>query len=86
MTALLLLLIAVTVYLLLRYARPGDGKRLFGTPQSAEAQWEEKVLRLTRANRGAMERAITARRRKYPQATRLELLKLVHDEYLKDRE
>ena len=33
-----------------------------------------------------MERAVTARRKKFPHATRLELLKMVHDEYVKDRE
>lgn len=51
-----------------------------------EAKWEEKILLMTRGNRGALERAVTARRRKFPNATRLELLKLVHDEYVKDRE
>lgn len=48
--------------------------------------WEDKILLLTRGNRGAMERSVAARQKKFPEATRLELLKLVHDDYVKDRE
>lgn len=86
MTLVLIVALAVTAFVLLRFFRPGDGQRVVGRPMGEEARWEERILLLTRGNRGAMERAVTARRRKFPNATRLELLKLVHDEYVKDRE
>ncbi|WP_309569758.1 hypothetical protein [Deinococcus sp.] len=67
----------------MRATRPGCP---FPVITSQERHWEERILLMTRGNRGALERAVTARRRKFPQATRLELLKLVYDEYVKDRE
>ncbi|MFC4638538.1 hypothetical protein [Deinococcus hohokamensis] len=56
--------------------------RLFGGRQ--EAQLEQKILRLTRNNRGAMERAATAKRQKHPVASRAQLLQMVHDDYVRD--
>ncbi|WP_295818479.1 hypothetical protein [uncultured Deinococcus sp.] len=86
MTLLLIVVLAATAFVLLRYFRPGDGHRVVGRPLGEEARWEERILLMTRGNRGALERAVTARRRRHPEKSRLELLKLVHDEYVKDRE
>ena len=64
-----------------------SGKTSSGPPtnRNAERYWEQKVLDQTRGNRGAMERAVTARRRKHPRASRAALLEMVHDEYVRDR-
>lgn len=85
-TLLGILVLAGAVYAGLRLGRRGFGTGGSVFVRAQEAQWEDRVLRLTRGNRGAMERAVTARRRRFPQATRLELLKMVHDEYVRDRE
>lgn len=79
-TGVLILIVCLGVYGLLRWTRRPH------TTRGQEAHWEERVLALTRGNRGAMERAVTARRKKFPLASRTELLKMVHDEYLRDRE
>ncbi|PNY80140.1 hypothetical protein [Deinococcus koreensis] len=85
-TLLGLLALAGAVYAGLRLSRRDSGRGGSVFTRAQEAQWEERVLRLTRGNRGALERAMTARRTRFPQATRLELLKMVHDEYVRDRE
>lgn len=77
-TVLLIVALCAGVYGLLRLTR--------ATPRAREAQWEERVLLLTRGNRGAMERAVTAKRKRFPNATRAELLKMVYEDYLRDRE
>ncbi|GHF32835.1 hypothetical protein HNQ07_000349 [Deinococcus metalli] len=74
---------ALAVYAVMRASRAGGSSPRTG---GQERQWEERILLMTRGNRGALERAVTARRRRFPGATRLELLKMVHDEYVKDRE
>ncbi|GBF05154.1 hypothetical protein DAERI_030320 [Deinococcus aerius] len=83
-TAALLIVLALALLALLLATRPGTSK---GPPagRSAERYWEEKILRQTRGNRGALERALTARRRRYPHASRAELLEMIHDEYVRDR-
>lgn len=82
--AVLLIVLALALLALLVATRPGTSKGPPGS-RNAERYWEEKILRQTRGNRGALERALTARRRKYPQASRAELLEMVHDEYVRDR-
>ena len=88
LTLLVVLGVALAVYGVMRASRAGGPMPLIYRPLSGvqERQWEERILRLTRGNRGALERAVTARRRRFPQASRLDLLKLIHDEYVKDRE
>lgn len=44
----------------------------------------QKLLTVTRNNRGAIERGVTAKRRKFPQASRAELLERVHTDYMRD--
>ncbi|GGK98719.1 hypothetical protein [Deinococcus radiotolerans] len=85
MDALLLtLLMCGFVWALLHFTRnlrrpdQGEGRR-------AERALEEELLRLTRGNRGAIERGVTAQRRQHPQASRAELLRRVRDEYVRDR-
>lgn len=50
-----------------------------------EEVWFRRLMSLTLGNRGAIERGVTAKRRKFPRASRAELLEMVHDEYLRDR-
>ncbi len=77
-------MLALLLLAVLLATRPGAVK---GPPagRNAERYWEERILRQTRGNRGALERAVTARRRKYPHASRAELLQMVHEEYVRDR-
>ncbi|MEW6420134.1 MAG: hypothetical protein AB1511_00200 [Deinococcota bacterium] len=85
MSALLLILLALALLAVLLATRPGGQLKDFPRGRTAERDWEEKILRQTRGNRGALERALTARRRKYPHASRAELLEMIHDEYVRDR-
>ncbi|MBB6017314.1 hypothetical protein ACFP9V_06795 [Deinococcus radiopugnans] len=39
---------------------------------------------MTRNNRGAIERGVTAKRRNFPHASRAELLERVHTDYMRD--
>lgn len=79
--ALLLIVLALGLLVAWVVTRLGSGTR----PRGDERHWEERVLLQTRGNRGALERAVTAKRRQYPRASRAELLKTVHDEYVRDR-
>ena len=65
--------------------RAGAGGKRRKLGQSAEAFWMERLLRLTRGNRDAIERGVSARRAKFPQASRAELLELLYHDYLRDR-
>lgn len=58
--------------------RPGASSR------GAE-KWERLVLSQTLGNRGAMERAVTSKRKKFPEASRAQLLEMVHEDYARDR-
>lgn len=79
MTALLLLLAALLVAGALWWRRsPWPASR-------REQVWQRRLLLLTRGDAGAIERGVTARRRKFPRATRAELLEMLHDDYLRDR-
>jgi len=88
---LLILLLAAFVWALLHVTRnlrrPGSrsGVRAPGRGSRAERALEEELLRLTRGNRGAIERGVTAQRRRHPDASRADLLRRVRDEYLRDR-
>ena len=42
-------------------------------------------MAMTLGSAGAIERGVTAKRRRFPRASRAELLKMVHDDYLRDR-
>lgn len=53
--------------------------------QAAERHWMTKLMDITRGNTGAIERSVTAKRRRFPQATRAELLERVYDDYRRDR-
>ncbi len=83
--AVLLIVLALALLAVLLKTRPGDAAKAPPASKNAERYWEQKVLSQTLGNRGAMERAVTARRRKYPHASRAELLEMIHDEYLRDR-
>ncbi|MPY67101.1 hypothetical protein F8S09_10420 [Deinococcus sp. SDU3-2] len=90
-TALVLIVISlagVGVLLLTRRSGPGHSggfrppaRRMMKTDEEV---WLRRLLTLTRGNRGAIERAVTAKRRKFPRATRAELLEMIHDEYRRD--
>ncbi|WP_119675238.1 hypothetical protein [Deinococcus sp. RM] len=84
---LLILLLAAFVWALLHVTRHLRGVRSASRDSGprAERALEEELLRLTRGNRGAIERGVTAQRRRDPQASRAELLRRVRDEYLRDR-
>lgn len=86
---LLILLLAAFVWALLHATRnlrgPRSGVRAPGRGSRAERALEEELLRLTRGNRGAIERGVTAQRRRHPDASRADLLRRVRDEYLRDR-
>lgn len=43
-----------------------------------------RLMTVTRGNRGATKRAVTAKRRQFPRATRAELLEMVDDESRRD--
>lgn len=81
MSAVLLIVLAVGLLGVLLATRPGGGTGARGD----ERDWEERLLRQTRGNRAAIERAVTAKRRQYPHASRAELLKMIHEEYVRDR-
>ncbi|WP_216325484.1 hypothetical protein [Deinococcus aestuarii] len=86
LSALLLIVLALALLAGLLATRPrGGAPRASSTGRTAELFWEEKVLRQTRGNRGAMERAVTAKRRNHPRASRAALLEMDHDEYVRDR-
>ncbi|GGN39522.1 hypothetical protein [Deinococcus daejeonensis] len=84
---LLILLLGAFVWALLHVTRhlrsARSGPR--GSGPRAERALEEELLRLTRGNRGAIERGVTAQRRRHPDASRADLLRRVRDEYLRDR-
>lgn len=84
---LLILLLAAFVWALLHVTRNLRGARSAsrGSGPRAERALEEELLRLTRGNRGAIERGVTAQRRRHPDASRADLLRRVRDEYLRDR-
>lgn len=87
---LLILLLAAFVWALLHFTRDlrrGGSRsgRAQGSGTRAERALEEELLRLTRGNRGAIERGVTAQRRRHPDASRADLLRRVRDEYLRDR-
>ena len=50
-----------------------------------EDLWTRKLMGMTLGHAGAIERGVTAKRRKFPRATRAELLEMVHSDYLRDR-
>lgn len=64
-------------------ASVGRKRRRLG--QGAEEFWMEQLLLITRGNRGAIERGVAARRARHPDAPRAELLRMLHDEYIRDR-
>lgn len=53
--------------------------------QGEEQLWREKLLTITRGNVGAIERGVAAKRQRFPQLPEAELLKLLYEEYLRDR-
>ena len=53
--------------------------------QGEEQLWREKLLTITRGNVGAIERGVAAKRQRFPQLSDAELLKLLYEEYLRDR-
>lgn len=57
-------------------------RKMFKTEEDV---WLRKLMNITRGNRGAIERGVTAKRRKFPRATRAELLEMVYDEYVRER-
>lgn len=89
--AALLTLLALCGAALLLLTRPAQrGPSTFRPParrmmKTEEEVWLRKLMTVTLGNRGAIERGVTAKRRKFPRATRAELLEMVHDEYLRDR-
>lgn len=90
--AALLTLLALCGAALLLLTRPAERRpsSSFRPPprrmmKTEEEVWLGKLMTLTLGNRGAIERGVTAKRRKFPRATRAELLEMVHDEYLRDR-
>ncbi|MBZ9714192.1 hypothetical protein [Deinococcus multiflagellatus] len=85
--ALLLVLLAGLVFALLLATRNlrHPERRGQGQSRRAEAVWERKLLSMTLGNRGAIERGLTAKRRQHPGASRAELLRRLHDDYVRDR-
>ena len=89
---LALLALFWAVLLLLSRGKVGQsvaGRR--GSPRSEglpspsqEEFWLQKLLTVTRNNRGAIERGVTAKRRNFPHASRAELLERVHTDYMRD--
>lgn len=85
LSALLLIVLALALIAGLLATRPGGTSKSSSAGRGAEVHWERKILSQTLGNRGAMERAVTAKRRKYPRASRAELLEMIHEEYVRDR-
>ncbi|MDL2343305.1 hypothetical protein QOL99_03975 [Deinococcus sp. MIMF12] len=90
-TALVLIVISLAgagVLLLTRRGGPGRPGGFRPPPRRTmktdEEVWLRRLMTLTRGNRGAVERAVTAKRRTFPRATRAELLEMIHDEYRRD--
>lgn len=83
--AWLLVLLAGLVFALLLATRGVRHPRRRGQSRHAEAVWERKLLSMTLGNRGAIERGLTAKRRQHPGASRAELLRRLHDDYVRDR-
>ncbi|KEF34052.1 hypothetical protein RDMS_09330 [Deinococcus sp. RL] len=67
---------------------PGEPRRFRPPPRrmvkTGEDVWLRRLMTVTRGDRGAIERAVTAKRRKFPRAPRAELLEMVYDEYRRD--
>ena len=90
-TGLVLLALLWAVVLLLTRPRaqaapPGRPAPLPRLPvQADEDLWTRKLMAMTLGSAGAIERGVTAKRRRFPRASRAELLKMVHDDDLRDR-
>ena len=83
---IILIAVAVAVWQLIRIERQrGSAGRNPRTGKAAETHWMNKLQEITRGNTGAIERSVTAKRRKFPDATRAELLERVYDDYQRDR-
>ena len=54
-------------------------------PSGDEATLTRKLMTITRGNKGATERSVTARKRKHLRASRVELLELLYHDDLRDR-
>jgi len=87
-----LILLALCGAALLLLTRPAERRRSSPScpphrrvTKTGEDIWLRKLMTLTLGNWGAIERGVTAKRRRFPRATRAELLEMVHDEYLRDR-
>ncbi|WP_425430317.1 hypothetical protein [Deinococcus planocerae] len=85
MTVVLVIVVALALLAVLLATRPRRVPKSSPAGKNAELHWERKILSQTLGNRGAMERAVTAKRRNYPRASRADLLEMVHDEYVRDR-
>lgn len=82
-TALVLIVISLAGAGLLRLTRRG-GAFPPARGRGAEDALLRQLLGMTLGNRGAIERAVAARQRQFPHATRAELLRMVLDEYRRD--
>ncbi|WP_104991779.1 hypothetical protein [Deinococcus sp. NW-56] len=82
-TALVLIVISLAGAGLLLLTRR-DGGFPAARSQGAEDALLRQLLSMTLGNRAAIERAVAARQRQFPRATRAELLRMVLDEYRRD--
>ena len=90
-TLILILLAMIAVLAVLLYLKPKAGplqsrdtRPLPSRTTGEVLQWERRVLTQLRGDRAAMERLLSARRRRFPHAGRQELLQHLHEEYTRD--
>lgn len=82
-TVIVIACLSIGLYLRARTITPGMNRRA-GAPRLVPTRWESKVMRQMRGDRARLQQTLDAKRVKYPRASRGQLLKMIHDEYVHD--